>query len=1413
MTSIRNRFLFIIFCALVGFHSSVFAKISFETNQVELVLAPTCNHVPIHAPYTLDDASFDESLIEVSSDSDWAVPSVNAEANRIEVAFNTKDLIASYTATILVDDGETATELFVHATVSPLNIFRLVDDPLRSVTYGIQRNDIHKGAIIAFDPVQESITSCVSVGESPTDMVINDNSSELLVINSVGKNIDVIDLNSFSVKETIPLPSYEAWGDPDETTANIDLGPSDIIYYSDGAWGPVLHVLKRSTGELLQSLLFDGSSPSNGTGFMDFAVTSDKTKMVAMPQYGWSAGAHSPTIGQFTINADGTVKFIKETTVASFDREPFEAPVLMRDDDQVAIMKTISTDPADTNNLDRVFPSTIWSMSPNGSVVATGDKLYDYNTGNELYTIPDERIRGSGYLYTKAQAFTSDFTRFVYFNASNRTLNVINLIDAIGLELLGRSLSPADGSVTTSPDTLTWAPLSGVDQYDVYLGADSASVLSADTESPLYLGRITGTSLSLLDALAIGTEYFWRIDPVTKLGPEAGAVYSFTVSEIGLDKNEIDVKTVAGHSDFQVDIQLSSQTAGVAWTATSDDSWVSFTQSTGVTPATLSVHLDSTSLASGFHNATINLQSSEGEMQVPVQLQVEPLNVTHIRSDRQSATVYAISEDTSNAISRAYLLEIDSQSESIQRVIPVGSSVTDFTIHYADDLIYVANWKSGNLIVIDKNTLERVKTIAFQPAGATGYSEGDVYRVAAGVSQRLVVEEEDQWIEISLFNSKTESTLNQAFVREGGGAFDPTGRYYYHGENNSSGASIIKFDTSGDVFTNLAEVRPEEISSYYGSRTVIVSEDGSRIFWSGVALDQDLNTIWGIDDMIYAASANGRYAFGETAIYDINLRRQVLTMPTSTTVSGYNSTSEKLILQLGEKIKFYDFTSPISLSAPVLSAGTPDNQYVELSWTDDSLESAFVVQQRVQGATVWDDIVTTPASTVNWTAGNLQEATTYEFRVRATAGDISSPWSNVVTVATPATPNEVPVAVEDVIPLPNLSSYGFVITGNDFDHDGSLDLESVVIVTSPQFGQLTVNTGGQLTYVPNNDFEGMDSFTYTIDDNESATSAPATVTLIYLPPPVLRVSNPSYNSVELDWTVNDSLVVYQIQQRKLGTGNWFDTQIPYFGETSWVVSGLQGGSTYEFRVNAIAYDIEYVTEWSNTVSATTLQQANAAPVAQDDLILLPYFSSYLFSVIANDYDSDGQINQASVTIVSQPKFGQVTVNVEGAVTYSPNSNFSQTDSFTYTIKDNNGATSSPAKVTVSYSAAPTLSISKITSDSITLGWTYPSADLGFEVQQRILNSSTWMDMQTTTANAGSWTAGNLLSGSTYEFRIRAITSESTSPWSNVAIATADIEPNTNTGGSKEGGSMDFMTMLIFAFMFLMYREKSKGRRI
>lgn len=991
----NNRTLFLLAFLLASLPA--FAGINFSQNQAKIVIAPTCNHIPISIPYLLDDGAFDESSITVESDSNWAIPSVNTESDQIDIAFATENVIASYTATITVNDGESITELFIQSRVPPLDIYRLIDDPLRSKVYGIQRDGVDNGSIIAFDPVQESFISCITVGDSPTDFVINDDSTELLVINSVGKSIDVIDLQTFSLTETINLPKYTTWGDAGDTTANIDLGPDDIIYYTDGAWGPVLHALKRSTGEVQQSILFDGSSPSNDTGFMDFAVTGDKTKLVAMPQYGWSAGAHYNVIGQYSISGDGTVSFVKETNLSNFSREPFEAPVLLSGDDQIAIMKTIATDPANTDNLDREFASAIWSMNPSGSVVATADKLYEYETGIELFTIPDSSVGSYDYLYTKAQAFTSDFSRFVYYSSSNRTLTVVNLIDEIGLQILGQSLSPQDGAVVNAPEELIWAPLDGVDQYDLYLCPDEDAINAANSTSSCFIERVTGTSFVLSETFEIGTEYFWRIDPITALGPETGSVYSFTVSDISFDKTKINANTVNGHADYQVDVQLVSEEPGASWTASAADSWVTFTENTGLTPATLNVHLDSTSLSAGLHSSTITLESELGELQIPVRLQVEPLKLTHIRSDRNSAITYAISEDEDSVISQAYLLEIDSTTETILRVMPVGSSVTDFAIHYADNLIYVANWKSGNLRSIDKNTFEHIKSIAFQPAGATGYSEGDVYRVAAGVSQRLVIEEQDQWVDISIFDTKAEVEVTQAFVREGGGAFDPTGRYYYHGENNSSGASILKYDTSGDTFTSLAEIRPTEISSYYGSREVIISEDGSRIFWAGVVLDADLETEWGIGEIVYSTSDDGRYAFSESAIYDVNLRRQVLTMPSITQVSGYNSTSKKLIVQVDNSIKFYPLSSPISILAPVLQISNQTANSIDLSWTDKSLEMEFIVQQKEVGSNAWIDISTVSANVTNVTATNLQNGSTYEFRVRATTSGNSSSWSNIVS--------------------------------------------------------------------------------------------------------------------------------------------------------------------------------------------------------------------------------------------------------------------------------------------------------------------------------------------------------------------------------------------------------------------------------
>lgn len=1370
MRNILRSFILISVATILFNSTPSFAGITFDKNQVDVVIAPNCNHVPISIPYETSDDLFDESNILVSSDAGWVTPSVNTESDKIDLSFATEGLIASYTATITVDDGENEEELFIHVNVPRLNIYRLVDDPIRSKTYGIQRDGIYNGSIVAFDPINESYISCITVGESPTDFVINEESSELFVINSVSKDIDVIDLETFSHKETITLPAYDSWGDPDDTTANIELGPEGIIYYVDGSWGPVLHVYNRSTKSVIQTAKFGGSF-----GFMDLAVTSDKTKMVAMPQYGWSAGSHTAKIGHWTINPDGTLNFVKETSLSSFDREPFEAPVLISDDDQVAVMKTISVDPADTDNLYRSFPSAIWSINPNGSVVATGDKLYEYETGKELYSIPGGSTSGSGYTYRKAQAFTSDFTRFVYFNSQTASIDVVNLIEEIGLELIGRSITPTNGSVVSAPDELIWSPLSGIDQYDLYLGTDYDSVASADDSSSLYLGRITGTSFELLEELDNGQEYFWRVDPVTPEGVETGIICSFTVSDVAVDVNEIEVKTIVGHSDYIVEIDLSSKEDGVSWSVAADDSWVSFTEESGATPTTLVVHIDGSQFLPGFYYSSITLSSEDGELQIPVQLEVEKLNLTHIRSDRNSEKIYAISEDTTDAVSKAYLLEIDSATEKVLRVLPVGSSVTDFTIHNADEIIYVTNWKSGNLLAIDKNTFEHTNSIAFQPAGATGYSQGDVYRVAAGASQRLVVEEEDQWIDIGIFNTNTEETMSSAHMREGGGAFGPAGRYYYHGENNSSGASILKFDTSGDSFLKLYEVRPPEIASYYGSRTVVVSEDGSRIFWAGVALDENLNTEWGIGETIYSASTNGRYAFALSAIYDVNLRRKVLGMPVDTKVSGYNSTTEKLMIQENGTLKFYKISNPITIPAPELSAANETYSSVELNWTDKSLELQFLIQQRRLGESEWEDIKAIAANVTTYTVSGLKDDTTYEFRIRASASEFSSSWSDIATATTlQRFPNEAPVSVDDNVQLIDRSGKSFSVTGNDYDTDGDLDLDSITIVTEPQFGEVIVNAYGEITYTPGDNFDSGDSFSYTVNDDEEATSNIATVNLIYTPAPSLSAAALTYNSAELSWSNDSSENGFIVQQRVLGSSMWFEVQTTAADVSGWIASGLQEDMSYQYRV--MAFYSTFDSPWSNIITVKTpLQYPNENPVAVDDVVIISEKQGYRFSITENDSDPDGEINNSSIVIVIEPEFGDIAINAGGEVTYTPGASFVNADSFSYTVKDDDGAVSNSAAVSIIYTPAPVINIENSTYDSIELSWADQLQESGYVVQKRLYGTSAWSDVQTMEADVADITVSGLAEDTTYEFRVRASYSDYYSPWSDIVTATTTVQ--------------------------------------
>ena len=94
-----------------------------------------------------------------------------------------------------------------------------------------------------------------------------------------------------------------------------------------------------------------------------------------------------------------------------------------------------------------------------------------------------------------------------------------------------------------------------------------------------------------------------------------------------------------------------------------------------------------------------------------------------------------------------------------------------------------------------------------------------------------------------------------------------------------------------------------------------------------------------------------------------------------------------------------------------------------------------------------------------------------------------------------------------------------------------------------------------------------------------------------------------------------------------------------------------------------------------------------APVAANDTATSTDDAEVTINVIANDTDSDGTIDPTSVQIVSQPAHGTTSTTSTGSVVYTPTAGYSGSDSFTYTVKDNQGAVSNVATVTLTVTAA------------------------------------------------------------------------------------------------------------------------------
>jgi len=95
---------------------------------------------------------------------------------------------------------------------------------------------------------------------------------------------------------------------------------------------------------------------------------------------------------------------------------------------------------------------------------------------------------------------------------------------------------------------------------------------------------------------------------------------------------------------------------------------------------------------------------------------------------------------------------------------------------------------------------------------------------------------------------------------------------------------------------------------------------------------------------------------------------------------------------------------------------------------------------------------------------------------------------------------------------------------------------------------------------------------------------------------------------------------------------------------------------------------------------------NDAPAAVTDSANASGGQPVTVNVLTNDADADGTLNAATVQVVQAPAHGTTLVGANGNITYTPTAGYSGSDSFSYSVADNQGNVSN-ATVNLTVTAA------------------------------------------------------------------------------------------------------------------------------
>lgn len=248
---------------------------------------------------------------------------------------------------------------------------------------------------------------------------------------------------------------------------------------------------------------------------------------------------------------------------------------------------------------------------------------------------------------------------------------------------------------------------------------------------------------------------------------------------------------------------------------------------------------------------------------------------------------------------------------------------------------------------------------------------------------------------------------------------------------------------------------------------------------------------------------------------------------------------------------------------------------------------------------------------------------------------------------------------------------------NDTDPENNIDPGTIVLQAGPYNGTIVIGAGGQITYTPNPDFYGQDSIFYSVCDS----GIPVYCDSAWIYFNVTPLNDAPLAVDDYTTTTEDSCIQIAVLANDTDIENMIDLS------TLIVVSGpVHGTFTLDPLTGIISYcpDSDFVgidtlvysicdsgfplpSLCDTALVIITINPANDPPVALNDSAIACSGDAIIMSVLANDYDPDG--DTLSLSVITSPANGVVVISPTQEIIYSSTPGTAGWDSIQYVVCD------------------------------------------------------------------------------------------------------------------------------------------------